>query len=541
MALIAPEEGYVVDPDSGAPVQLFRSVLPYKTAWSPDGDILAVTESDLGDDGGRIEFIAKDGSTAHPTVELPGHPNAPVWSQDGGSLGLSVDTANGEYVFVLPVPGDPVYLDGISWATSAPSGFASVAGWLPDGRLLATVGAADEAPLYAYDIHSAVRSIIGAVPAGATSTAFVSPDGTRLAIAASAVSGLCPGGADTIRVVDLARMSSDSYPADGACDTFGPIWSPDGSTLAYGVASQSSGDDAGLYLLDLSTGTRRRIMTGATAPVSWLDSGSLIVRPLGCYYCDGGYPSDLVVTTDGDTLASPTWDRTAVSPSGRVAGIADGTLHVTAADATGDTAIASVGSGEAFRYSQWLPGGKMLMYTVGPADGVSTYTMRTDGSGLRRTGFYSGGDTPSPDGSRIAWTDPVAGEAYVGDPGRGNAVQLSITGFPSGIVWSPDSSRFVVSVHAQGSPAAWYVVGADGTVASQLATQPGDDGPVWSPDGRFVAFWGTELRVVEVDSGSAWMVADGEPGVRKLGRQRDTGVRPHRAGSDFPRCLSVAL
>jgi Tol biopolymer transport system component len=106
----------------------------------------------------------------------------------------------------------------------------------------------------------------------------------------------------------------------------------------------------------------------------------------------------------------------------------------------------------------------------------------------------------SPDGRQIAYHSSARGGVWVIPAGGGSARQLVVQG--SQPAWSPDGASIVFQSdeHADVTPSAWaaqagstlWQVAAAGGAATQL-TFPGRPGgghaaPVWSPDGRFVAF-----------------------------------------------------
>jgi Tol biopolymer transport system component len=160
----------------------------------------------------------------------------------------------------------------------------------------------------------------------------------------------------------------------------------------------------------------------------------------------------------------------------------------------------------------WSPDGQRLAYTVVPSeDGNSFYAYApphseiwvagTDGSNPIRLSTAGASDynpTWSPDGSKIAFSSRRTGtrEIYVMAPNGSEVRRLTSNtvedDFPS---WSPDGRRLVWShdvwPHGGGSAPASdvWVMSANGARAKRLTRTSDEDwNPVWSPDGRSIAF-----------------------------------------------------
>jgi WD40-like Beta Propeller Repeat len=141
--------------------------------------------------------------------------------------------------------------------------------------------------------------------------------------------------------------------------------------------------------------------------------------------------------------------------------------------------------------SSWSPDGKWIMYTDGVVDGTqspdaSTRVVADDGSSRRRLG-------PCCD---VGWSD--AGRAYFQDDVHalysaaedGTDVRL-VPGSDIGYVWvpSPDGSAFTAE-----TPQGMEIL-RPGKDLTSLTTDPADRGPVWSPDGAWIAFSGIRSGV----------------------------------------------
>jgi Tol biopolymer transport system component len=153
--------------------------------------------------------------------------------------------------------------------------------------------------------------------------------------------------------------------------------------------------------------------------------------------------------------------------------------------------------------------------------GGDIFTVRADGTDLRQLTNGRGirsGPVFSPDGTRIAYRESLAGSTsvVVMDTGGGNRMTLATTpdsgAFCSkgGLAWSPDGTSLVFPT----SPVCdlryeLFIVATDGSSPATRLLAPGIDSafPDWSPDGRQIAFLGSEAggasAVYVADLGSA--------------------------------------
>lgn len=141
----------------------------------------------------------------------------------------------------------------------------------------------------------------------------------------------------------------------------------------------------------------------------------------------------------------------------------------------------------------WSPGGNLIAFSGVSASDSSTFlrVIGRDGSGLRT---LAAGGLPSwaPDGGRLAFEtfDPTlspAGVAIVDLRGRQRPLTPWVTSTPE---WQPHGTLIAFSAGVAGSVPgtshqAVFVLRSDGSGRRRLAT---GDGPVWSSDGRLLAY-----------------------------------------------------
>lgn len=151
--------------------------------------------------------------------------------------------------------------------------------------------------------------------------------------------------------------------------------------------------------------------------------------------------------------------------------------------------------------AHWSPDGRRIVLQVlGPAM-VNSIVVQdvAAGSVPRAIDVAKGNQSPSwsPDGRKILFTAGTwpSLRLFLMNPDGTGKEPLAPGACPDGSatcayggpVWSPDGRHIAFVLYAPPGPRI-YVMNADGTGARALSRGPGDELPVWSPDGRRVAF-----------------------------------------------------
>jgi len=281
--------------------------------------------------------------------------------------------------------------------------------------------------------------------------------------------------------VDSSMWDARNLTNNPADDLF-PVWSPDGSRIAF--LSSRGGNRANIYVMNADGSGLRRLTTDsvfAAYPYSWSPDGSRLA------FAAGQYTGHIfVVTADGSGLIRLTNDSVADgSPAWSLDGTniafvrADGSgSRIYVMNADGSAVIPLTNAGASDYDPHWSVQASKLAFTrYWPSDTSSSgvHVMNADGLGLHR---ISPGHSPrwSPNGTRILFQDVGVSVTDTNGLNVHRVADNYDTNDPAN--WSADGTRIVwVSLGKI------FVVNADGSGTKDLTNDyplPSTT-PVWRP------------------------------------------------------------
>jgi TolB protein len=453
---------YSVQPDGSGLTQLTHVSdlqVAAEPAWSPDGTRIAFVVQRFQEDGGTgrsdVWVMDADGGNAHPITDGPGSSWAPSWSPDGTRIAFMRSApGEAEQVWIMGADGS----DPRAFTRCGPPECIrdSSPAWSPDGETIA----------------------------------FVRESGAGAVVPVSIM--LWPvNGVGESRSISL----------EGALWAMELDWSPDGLEIAFS-RSLEDGKGFGLAVADADGTGERTLLTDMAAAQSptWSPDGREIAFMASVP--ETGRVALFVMNADGTGVHEiPGLEADAVSPSWQ---------PVPAANEPTDSPVPvppkangpiyfRVGSGE----------GRSRIEAVEPDGSGQRIVFDEDLTRIAQIAW-------SPDGSRIAYQNPIASERgiYVANADGTDAARLTDginDGWPS---WSPDGTRIVFSSSSYdpaielcrpagadfACPTDIFVMDADGSNLTRLTQDPAPEyGAEWSPDGGRIAFVRADEHETDTD------------------------------------------
>lgn len=263
---------YLVDLDRGVTVRLRLPFPGANYVWSPDGEQIAFSANHDGDSD--IFVMNASGRNIRAVTDNPAADYSPVWSPDGRQIAyISYASLNraGTDIFIAPADGvgRPRNLTGQMGSSASPI-------WSPDGERLALLSSRGRRrTTYIADLNTGVIRPFNADFRMVFGLAW-SPDGEQAAFVAM----------NDLFEADIYLSDARGGAARNLTNTTQwddlPVWSPDGTQLAYLSSPRATQD---LFVLDLATGESRNL-TNTTANEhypAWSPDGKRIAYTAGDY------------------------------------------------------------------------------------------------------------------------------------------------------------------------------------------------------------------------------------------------------------------
>jgi TolB protein len=256
----------VMEPDGSGSIDLTPRSSGYAARWSPDRRRIVFESYRDGD--AAVWVMDADGS--HPTRLAAG--SHPGWSPDGGRI-----------VFVRGSALQVMNADGTESRQLTSGGSANEPAWSPDGSTIVyaarNVTHCELLPNFdvicAWDIHtigvdgSNPRQLTQATTAYSAARSPVwSPDGSRLAFWKSSSAFHLPDGQLQLMAADGTDLTNLTVP-DMAIEAY-PVWAPDGESLAF-ASRASAGSDFDVSVISRHGGAPALVRGGGgdQIPTAW--------------------------------------------------------------------------------------------------------------------------------------------------------------------------------------------------------------------------------------------------------------------------------
>jgi eukaryotic-like serine/threonine-protein kinase len=409
--------------------------------FSPDGKQVAFTWE--GEKGDMHDIYVKlvEAGTPHRLTTHPAHDSFPAWSPDGSHIAFRRHTQESDAVYLIP----------------------SLSG--PERKL------ADIFPrLMGYAV-------------GGDGMAY-SVDGKFLAVPDKNSAG------EPFSIVLISTETGEkrkiSSPPDGSLGDNTPVFSPDGSQIAFSRLSSQGVED--IYVMAAEGGQPRR-----------LTFDNRFIRDLG--WTADGHEIVFISQRAGDT----------------------GLWRVSASGGTPERLVIAVGytinrlsisrQGDRLVYSQHFLDTNIWRVELAGAKGrASAPTMLISSSKADSAPQYA------PEGKRITFGSDRSGsfEIWVSEADGSNPVQLTNFNGPQAgsPCWSPDGRQIAFDARPEDNPDI-FVINAEGGRPRRLTDDPAEEiAPSWSKDGRWIYFGsnrGGNLQIwkMPADGGEARQVTKG--------------------------------
>ena len=263
----------------------------------------------------------------------------------------------------------------------------------------------------------------------------------------------------------LSDLDTD-IPQSESFDGQTPFWHPDGTKLGFvHTVNDSSGFHKNqVWVYDFETGEREKVLDGPAFNPSWSTDGKWITYQC-CVLREIIYKEEV----EGDNIMTLTGPE---SPNGLI-----------------NTGLV-----------RWHPNGQKLLFTIIAGTPRGAAIMNTNGTDAHIIEDYAVEALWYNNGNKIAYLNwdetlerPNKKQIYIADPDGSNEVKLTDikdTFTLSGITVSPDDTKIAYTHIDKNRVKQIFIMDIDGTNIRQVTNMRARTitSPVWSPDGKTIAF-----------------------------------------------------
>jgi tricorn protease len=500
---------------AGAAIAADEAVFPRYPAPSPDGQFIAFSYQ------GDLWVVSAQGGRALRLTIHPAYDHHPVWSPDGAWIAFSSDRFGNDDVFVIPSTG------GEAKRLTYMSVPDVVCDWTPDGSAVIFTSVRDYSAYgatrnpFVYSVQVAGGEPVKIMPETGNEIAL-SPDGAWIAYTSHSRSGWWRKGyrGSSNNNIWLWNRGSGEYKqvtSHGGNEGY-PMWTGAGGALCY------VGEESGVFNL-----WRTDLATGLTAQLTKHDDhirfpaisrdGSRIAYELGTdlWLLDtaGGEPRKLVINAPSDNRVNDIQRLTMTNGAGEFAVSPDNADiafvirgEIFAMKEKGGTATRLTESWARDHDIAWRTDGTALAYVSDVEGQFDIYLVESDDPAEKRLSRAlafkqtrlttdPGPDRRpvfSPDGKALAYVNG-AGNLHILDL-ESKQDRILVSGWNmDSFSWSPDSAWIAYAKEDHEFNSDIWIIPAAGGTAVNISKHPDNDyNPVWSANGKVLAFVSRRLE-----------------------------------------------